>query len=103
METDPTRMCALLVGLPDVMVVGVGEWPSWLRIVISTTVALLGSPVCCGVVAHRHGVRAPWSWSTCRCSGGRRGWCGASSAGAAGCAAGPGLSRTRRSRRHGAR
>ena len=35
METDPTRMCALLVGLPDVRVVGVGEWPSWLRIVIA--------------------------------------------------------------------
>lgn len=57
METEPTRMCALLVGLPDVIVVGVGEWPSWLRIVITTTAALLGSPSCCGVVAHRHGVR----------------------------------------------
>ncbi len=32
METDPTRMCELLVGLPDVEVVGVGEWPLWLRI-----------------------------------------------------------------------
>ena len=57
METEPTRMCALLVGLPDVVVVGVGEWPSWLRIVITTTAVLLGSPSCCGVVAHRHGVR----------------------------------------------
>ena len=57
METEPTRMCALLVGLPDVIVVGVGEWPSWLRIVITTTATLLGSPSCCGVVAHRHGVR----------------------------------------------
>ena len=28
-------MCALLVGLPDVSVVGVGEWPQWLRIVIA--------------------------------------------------------------------
>jgi hypothetical protein len=38
-------MCALLVGLPDVIVVGVGEWPSWLRIVITTmAVALLGAP-----------------------------------------------------------
>ena len=34
MEIDPTRMCALLVGLPDVVVIGVGEWPGWLRIVI---------------------------------------------------------------------
>jgi hypothetical protein len=27
-------MCALLVGLPDVNVIGVGEWPAWLRVVI---------------------------------------------------------------------
>jgi transposase len=54
LETDPTRMCALLVGLPDVSVVGVGEWPSWLRIVIAAAVA---PPSCCGVLAHRHGVR----------------------------------------------
>ena len=51
----PTRMCALLVGLPDVSVVGVGEWPSWLRIVIATA-ARSGRRVA-GVVAHRHGVR----------------------------------------------
>ena len=54
METEPTRMCALLVGLPDVTVIGVGEWPDWLRIVIVTELA---PPSCCGVVAHRHGVR----------------------------------------------
>ena len=30
METDPQRMCALLVGLPNVVVRCVGEWPSWL-------------------------------------------------------------------------
>ena len=47
-------MCALLVGLPDVRVVGVGEWPQWLRIVI----AIDGErPSCCGRPAHRHGVR----------------------------------------------
>ena len=54
METNPTRTCVLLVGLPAMIVVGVGEWPSWLRIVIATA---LGPPICCGVVAHRHGVR----------------------------------------------
>jgi zinc-finger of transposase IS204/IS1001/IS1096/IS1165 len=54
LETEPTRMCALLVGLPDVTVVGVGEWPHWLRIVIVTEV---GPSLCCGVLAHRHGVR----------------------------------------------
>src|SRR5215213_1766835 len=47
-------MCALLVGLPDVVVVGVGEWPGWLRIVIT---AELMRPSCCGRPAHRHGVR----------------------------------------------
>ena len=47
-------MCALLVGLPDVRVVGVGEWPQWLRIVI----AIDGErPSCCERAAHRHGVR----------------------------------------------
>ena len=54
METDATRMCALLVGLPDVTVVGVGEWPSWLRIVIESG---LEPSACCGRAAHRHGVR----------------------------------------------
>ena len=55
METDATRMCALLVGLPDVSVVGVGDWPSWLRITITTYTA---RPTCeCGTTAHRHGVR----------------------------------------------
>ncbi len=28
-------MCALLVGLPDVVVVGVGDWPLWLRVVVT--------------------------------------------------------------------
>jgi transposase len=49
------RMCALLVGLPDVVVVAVGEWPGWLRVVIETPG---DRPGCrCGGVVHRHGVR----------------------------------------------
>jgi transposase len=47
-------MCALLVGLPDVTVVGVGDWPHWLRIVIAIELAPAS---CCDVVAHGHGVR----------------------------------------------
>jgi transposase len=47
-------MCALLVGLPDVTVLGVGEWPDWLRVVIAMRLA---PSRCCGVLAHRHGVR----------------------------------------------
>ena len=50
------RGCAvLLVGLPNVTVIGVGEWPHWLRIVVAS---VGGRPVCvCGTGAHRHGVR----------------------------------------------
>jgi transposase len=48
-------MCALLVGLPDVDVVGVGEWPRWLRILVTSRA---GRQVCgCGGVPHRHGTR----------------------------------------------
>jgi transposase len=47
-------MCALLVGLPDVTVIGVGEWPGWLLIVIATEAE---RPSCCGRGAWRHGVR----------------------------------------------
>jgi len=55
LQTDPTRMCELLVGLPDVHVVGVGNWPNWLRIAITTAVE---RPVCrCGVLPHGHGTR----------------------------------------------
>lgn len=55
METDATRMCALLVGLPHVVVVGVGEWPQWLRVVVAMDNA---RPACsCGGAVHRHGIR----------------------------------------------
>jgi hypothetical protein len=56
LETDPTRMCALLVGLPDVTVLGVGDWPRWLRVEI---VSNEDRPVCarCAVAAHGHGHR----------------------------------------------
>jgi transposase len=48
-------MCALLVGLPDVVVVGVGDWPSWLRVVVTIDAE---RPTCgCGGAVHRHGVR----------------------------------------------
>lgn len=55
METDATRMCALLVGLPDVTVVGVGDWPSWLRVVVTIDAERPGCS--CGGAVHRHGVR----------------------------------------------
>ena len=55
METDATRKCALLVGLHDVVVVGVEDCPSWLRVVVTIDAT---RPACaCGGVVHRHGVR----------------------------------------------
>jgi predicted dinucleotide-binding enzyme len=47
-------MCALLVGLPDVTVVGVGEWPGWLRIAITTSPDRAS---CCGRRAWRRDTR----------------------------------------------
>ena len=47
-------MCALLVGLPDARVIGVGEWPLWLRVVVTIDAE---RPSCCDRPAHRHGVR----------------------------------------------
>ena len=56
METDPTRMCVLVVGLSNVMVRGVGEWPLWLRVEIETCSP---RPACarCGTAAWDHGQR----------------------------------------------
>lgn len=50
------RACAgLLVGLPDVNIDGVGDWPGWLGIVITTRGAWPCCQVCNGPV-HRHDV-----------------------------------------------
>lgn len=52
METDPTRMCELLVGLPDVSILGVDDdVGGFLCIYIESTA---GRPGCskCGVLAH---------------------------------------------------
>jgi hypothetical protein len=48
-------MCALLVGLPDVTVIGVGDRPGWLRVVVEAPSTRPGCS--CGGVVHRHGVR----------------------------------------------
>jgi transposase len=88
LETDATRMCALLVGLPDVVVLGVAEWPLWLRI---TVMVRAERPECsCGGVVHRHGVREVvlvdlpvfgrptrlvWRKQRWRCVGCGRCWC----------------------------
>ena len=47
-------MCELLVGLPDVNVDGVGNWPGWVRIAITTRAP---RPTCagCGGGVHGHG------------------------------------------------
>ncbi len=77
METDATRMCALLVGLPDVTVVGVDDWPNWLRVVITTESE---RPSCCGRSAHRHGIREVVLVDL-PVFGRPAGWCGASNDG----------------------
>lgn len=48
METDPTRMCELLVGLPDVNVLGVeGDAGVMLSVVVETkVVGPVGCPGC---------------------------------------------------------
>ena len=50
------RACALPAGLPDVTVNGVGEWPAWLMIAISTDSV---RPSCggCGAAPRDHGQR----------------------------------------------
>jgi transposase len=53
LESDPTRMCELLVGLPDVNVNGVGDWPLFLRIAITTRAPRPSCPGCGGGV-HAH-------------------------------------------------
>lgn len=55
LETDPTRMCELLVFLPDVNFNGVGNWPLWLLVVISTRALRPSCPSCAGTV-RRHGI-----------------------------------------------
>jgi transposase len=50
LEHVPTRMCELLVGLPDVNVNGVGDWPRWLRIVVTTRAERPPCPACAGRV-----------------------------------------------------
>ena len=50
METNPTRMCEALVGLPDVNIEGVGDWPRWLRIAITTRAERPTCPRCAGAV-----------------------------------------------------
>jgi len=57
LETDPTRMCELLVGLPDVVVTGVGDWPGWLRIGIETRRHEPRVCAGCGSLGRGHGRR----------------------------------------------
>lgn len=81
-------MCALLVGLPDVVVVGVADWQAWLRVAIRVDAE---RQVCsCGGTVHRHGVREDalvdlpvfgrptrlvWRKQRWRCAGCGRCWC----------------------------
>ncbi len=46
MELDPTRMCALLVGLPDVVVLGVEDRDGRLRVLVEVPVVVMGCSAC---------------------------------------------------------
>ena len=52
MELEPTRMCALLVGLPDVTVLAVEDADGPLRVHVEVPVAVMGCASCADV---RHG------------------------------------------------
>jgi hypothetical protein len=86
-------MCAVLVGLPDVTVIGVGEWPGWVRVVIEVP---NDRPACgCAGVVHRHGFARSSLW-ICPCLVDLPDWCDASNAGDARTVATAGATRTRR-------
>lgn len=47
METDPTRMCALIVGLPKIRVLGVEDEPGEpLRVHVETIPTVMGCAAC---------------------------------------------------------
>ena len=46
MEMDPTRMCTLLVGLPDVTVLGVEDTDGPVRVHVEVPVAVMGCAAC---------------------------------------------------------
>lgn len=46
MEVEPTRMCALLVGLPDVTVLGVEDTDGPLRVHVEVPIAVMGCAGC---------------------------------------------------------
>jgi len=67
LETDATRTRALLVGLPDVNVIGIGDWPNWVRVVIETPAT---GPAAGAVASCIDMGSARSSSSILRCSGG---------------------------------
>ncbi len=83
MIVDPTRVCELLVGLGDVTVLGAVD-DRWRPGAGARRDPRRAAGVS-GVWRVRCGRRTsgPSSWSTCRRSGGRPGWCGTSAAGPA--------------------
>ena len=84
METNPIGVCELLVGLPDVTVLGVdgtgtGEAP--LRVHVQTRGV---EPLCVGCAATvRVKDRDQVSWWIWRCLGARHVWCGTNGGGCA--------------------
>ena len=83
METDPTRMCELLVGLPEVHILGVDDQVNgFVRIYIESRAGTTGVCLLWRVGADE-GSQRPSSWSTCRVLGVRPASSGTSAAGSA--------------------
>jgi transposase len=59
LETDPEKVCELLVGLPDVRILGARQTAAHVELHIETRADVAGCPVC-GVVATGKGRRVVW-------------------------------------------
>jgi hypothetical protein len=81
-DVDPTRMYELLVGLPAMNVLGIGD--DNVDAVVVYIESRLSKPACpsCGTPAWVKD-RPPVELVACRASVARRGWCGTSTVGAA--------------------
>ena len=76
---DGTGLAEALLGLEGFRVLEVTETPAEVVIEIETTAEVVGCRGVRGGPRRRTGCR--WRSGTCRASGGRRGWCGASAGG----------------------
>ena len=85
METDPTRMCELLIGLPDVRLLGVVDVVDEPMVVVIEQRVPRPQLLELRWRGGGEGATAGLRWLICRASVDRSGWCGASTAGSVRC------------------